>query len=529
VISLKGKAKLVAVPHTVFLIVGAFFSINYILDIAALISIPSIILIIFCGKIRSSKNVSNEAMSGKLLTHYLGMLSIAVGMIGLFVSLAPLFSIPSSFIIPNNYMYEVFLFFSTISPIIILLLVMGYPIRILIRSLNIKITTVSFSNGKLKGTTKVIFLLVFMLLSTVLGLIPHLPTINKDNQQIGVDTDYYVRWVGGLLNSKNFEEFLYKAFVEQVNIHHYKGDRPISLLFLSTLAKITNSDVFFTIEHSTLILSPLLVLAVYLLTRELTSENDLIPLIASFLTAISFQTLIGIYAGFYANWLALIIGYLSFMFLMRFLKNSGKIDFALFVTLSIVLLFTHVYTWTILSIVTGVFLIIMFKANYYRKKGLILLLLVVLTLTITDIARMVLTGSASGVAQDLEKANGSAGLHRFPDRWENLYFTTLIYLGGMFSNFLILVPALYWLLRSDLHEPTNIFLLVYLSIGIIPVLFGNIGMQSRILYDIPFQIPSAIGLMYLRRNTSSVFWIPLFLWLVAFSIRSVSNFYFIPT
>ncbi len=44
------------------------------------------------------------------------------------------------------------------------------------------------SNRRLKTQTKIGFLLLAMFLSVVLVLIPQHPSINKDNQEIGVDT-----------------------------------------------------------------------------------------------------------------------------------------------------------------------------------------------------------------------------------------------------------------------------------------------------------------------------------------------------
>ena len=83
-------------------------------------------------------------------------------------------------------------------------------------------------------------------------------------------------------------------------------------------------DPFQIVEYSPTLFAPLLVLVTFFLTRELTG-NDKISIVASLLSAISFQTLIGIYSGFYANWLALILGYSAFGFLVRCLKRPSKI------------------------------------------------------------------------------------------------------------------------------------------------------------------------------------------------------------
>jgi hypothetical protein len=362
-----------------------------------------------------------------------------------------------------------------------------------------------------------------MLLSAIIVIIPHQPTINKDNQQIGVDTGSYVKSINILLQSNDLQEFIRQAFVIQS-----AGDRPISLIFLFTIVKIVNANLFHTIEYVPMILGPALILVIYLLTRELTS-NDVTSLLAAFLTAISFHILIGIYAGFYANWFALIIGYLSFVFLIRFLKKPSKLNLLIYSTLMVLLLFSHVYTWTVLAMVMGIFLAIMFKFNYYSKKSIIILLLVLLSSIIIDIVRTTVTGSPSGIEHDIYTARvGGAGLEQYMMRWSNLIDTTQIYFGGQFSNFIILILVLYWLFRSNLSEPSNIFLLIFLSIAVIPLFLGNWVIQTRVIYDIPFQIPAAIALTYVKRHTNgTIILLPICIWLIAVSIKAVSNFYLV--
>jgi hypothetical protein len=191
----------------------------------------------------------------------------------------------------------------------------------------------------------------------------------------------------------------------------------------------------------------------------------------------------------------------------------------------LLLLFTHVYTWSVLASVVIIFLAVMFKLNYYPKTSIILVLLVVLSSVAIDIARMMITGSASGIDQDVQKAVRGAGLGQFSLRWSNLLRSTYSYLGGQFSNFIILGLGLYWLLRSNLHDLSSIFLMVFLSVGLIPLLFGNFLIQTRVLYEIPFQIPAAIALTDIRKQVNGTLRvIPLCVWLLAMSITAVSNF-----
>ena len=202
-------------------------------------------------------------------------------------------------------------------------------------------------------------------------VIPHQDVTNKDNKDVGVDTHFYVEEISALMNTTSINELFNQTFI---TIQH--GDRPFTLLLFLMMAKIIPSDnVSYVFDNVPIILGPALVLAVYFLTRQLTS-NDITSLLSGFITAISFQNLVGIYAGSYANWLALIVGYLSIAFLFRSLKRTSKLNVGLFLVLLITLFFTHIYTWSILTIVMGIFLLVLLKTKYYERKNIIILLVV---------------------------------------------------------------------------------------------------------------------------------------------------------
>ena len=542
VLFIRGKARFAAsIIYGGLTLIALLANLSALLDIIAVMSIPIVISFLIYNKLACKKKKIPTIPYTNLTINYIAIIGIATGIISIIVSSAPsFFSImaQSSSSIPiRNYAYEIFLLFSSFSPILILLLVNSFPVKLLIKEFTTIKNSISNNNNNkidssvskdwnIKLRTKFIYLSLFMLLPVVITLIPHLPTINRDNQRIGVDTDYYVNWVNALVHSNNVQDFIRQAFVIQGNA----GERPLTLIFLFTIVKVVNADPFYILEHVPIILGPALVLVVYFLTRELTSNNDITSLLAAFLTAVSSQILIGIYAGFYANWFALIIGYLSFVFLIKFLKRPNKLNLILYSILIVFLVFTHAYTWSILAIVMSIFLVVQLKLNYYHKRSVTLLLLVILSSVIIDIARIFVTGStSSGIEQDIIKARGGASLSQFALRWNNLNYTVNTYVGGQFSNFIIFMLGLYWLFRFNLYQSSSIFLVVFLSIGIIPLLFGNWVIQTRILYNIPFQIPAAIALTYIRKSyaNGTLIIFPICIWLLAIGIRAVSNFYLI--
>jgi hypothetical protein len=101
-------------------------------------------------------------------------------------------------------------------------------------------------------------------------------------------------------------------------------------------------------------------------------------------------------------------------------------------------------------------------------------------------------------------------------------------LGGVFSNFIIFILGLAWVLKSNLREPGTVFLMIFLSTGLIPLFFGNWGVQARVFYDVPFEIPAAIALYYISIRAGSILaTVAACTWLVAVSLFTVMNYYLI--
>lgn len=518
---------------------------NITFDIVTLLSLPLIICIVLYYHKRH-KGILN--FNAKLALSYASLVVITYSAISIILLLLTISSnfdyLSAAEDSPTN---ELFLLFSSFSTIYIFLLVFCIPINTIFKELrrifklrirDINQTQVGYyENNKLKMHTKIGLLLFSMIVSIVLVLIPQYPSINPDNQNIGVDTWYYVTWIEELERSKSLSEFAYQAFIVQ----GLNGDRSLSLIFLFLVYLVAGGDLFEVIEHSPIILGPGLVLALYFLTLELV-RNEKIAVIAGFLGAVSFHTLIGIYAGFYANWLALIVGYVSIVFLFRYLRSGRLSHIVAFSTLLILVLFLHAYTWTVLAAVAAIFLITMLvlynkrknsnhnASSSFIKRRIVWLLLFGITLSVVvDITKALSTGSSGGLARDIEIAQTRLGIEEFGLRWPVLSTTMHDSFGGVFSNFIILLLALFWVLTSNIREPATIFLMIYFSLGLLPLLVGSLTIQARVFYDMPIEIPAAISLFYIARRTGSLL-VPLagWAWLVAISLLTVMNFYLIP-
>ena len=512
--------------------------------VITLLSLPLIISVsLYYYYYKRQKNVLN--FNAELTLRYISLVVVAISVIWIIVSILAFFIAPDfESISGGSYANQLFLLLSSFASIYIFLLVFCLPVKVLFRGalrmlkLDIKEEDMSqtlpnhYEQNRQKTQTKIGFLSLAIFLSVILALIPQHPSINIDNQDIGVDTHFYVTWIEELAKSKSAYDFAYQAFIVQGQ----NGDRPLSLIFLFLVYHIVGGNLSEVLEHSPIILGPGLVLALYFLTLELT-RNEKIALIAAFLGAVSLHTLAGIYGGFYANWLALIVGYISIVFLFRYLRSGRRSDIVIFSILLIGVLFFHVYTWTILAAIAGVFLLTMLviqnkqknntnNNNYFPDRRIIwLLLFAILPSIVVDVSKVLLTGSSGGLEQDIELAQRGLGIEQFNLRWEILNTTMYHSLGGVFSNFIILLLGLFWVLKSNMREPYTVFLIIFLSAGIVPLFFGTWHIQARVFYDIPIEIPAAMSLYYISKRSGSMLVILAgCTWLVAISLFTVMNY-----
>lgn len=507
------------------------------LEILAILSMPLVTSLILWDRVSTKKFLIFE---GTQVFNYLVLIGIVIGIVAFLISLEPL--LRSYYIIPmTNLAHQIFLVFGNLAPGLLILLILSFPVKIIVEAIIIKLKNIknkkitkedeslqdeSFHENRIKLSLTVVLLLLFMIISSCMALIPHQEAVNFDNKDVGVDTHYYVEWTKIILNSGSAGQAAKELLI---SIQH--GDRPLSLLFFVGIAKFfPATNLSYVFDHVPVILGPALVIVIYFLTRELTSSK-LIALLSAFMTSISFHILVGIYAGSYANWMALIAGYLSMTFMFRYLRNHNRKDMYLFAILSVTTLLTHSYTWTILSMFIGIFLLTMLRFNYYNRKHVINLLIIVGSIMLFDVVRMILTGSFSGISYGVSPPIGELrfGPGQFLTRWSSIIDTTQNYYGSLFGNSIIYALGVYWLLKSKLKETSTIFLISIMSIGIIPLFFGNWIVQSRVFYDIPFQIPAAFAMAYIYKKFNSVFpLIPIIIWLLAFSITALSNFHFVP-
>lgn len=427
-------------------------------------------------------------------------------------------------IIPiTNYLYQIYSLLTITTPFLLISLSFTGPIKLLYLIKHKAQIENNSTNVQSKISKKIKYLLLFLILilSIIITAIPHFSTINTNKQMLGDDSKDYERFLKPIVKSNSFQEIIFQSFIVQS-----KGDRPISLLVIYGLTQLfPNVDILYVIDSLPMLLIPILTITIFFLTLQIT-KNEVIAIISALLTPVSFHSLIGIYGGFYANLIALIFGYTSIIFLLRYIHHYSKSSFIIFALLIILLLFAHAVTWTIIIMSLTIFIILLIITKKDKRKEICFLLFVIVFSLIIDEGKQYYIG-LSGFYQDMQFGYAQGvGLGQIPQLWSNIMDTTNIYLGGQFNNFLIYGLVLFWLLGSKSIQLGNILILIFISLFLISLLFGNSEIQGRVLYNIPLQIPASISLITIKDKKKKLIFFSIISIIFAISIRSLTNYPF---
>jgi hypothetical protein len=346
----------------------------------------------------------------------------------------------------------------------------------------------------------------------------------------GTDIPEYLKWLGFLSAFQNDpSSYLYQTFV-----HIDGGSRPLSILVMYSLSTISNQTEQTVLKYLPVILGPFLVMSIYYLTRTSYPENRSLAVIAAIMTAVSHQIIIGFYTAFYSNWMALITMSISIIFLLKSMRNPDHKNLALFATFTTLTLFFHSYVWSYYIVVIALFLIWSAVQKKSRKESLkIIIILGIITSGIIaiDVAKSHVGGASNIFEKDLSNPVTSVGFNEFADKWHNLNTTFVVYLGGFLTNSAVLLLVFLWTLKANYTNDSDRFFLSMLFVSLLPILFGDFVVQSRILYNIPLQIPASIMMYKLYNSPKTPFGKPLLIVIILmqfnYALRAMANMYFV--
>jgi hypothetical protein len=426
-----------------------------------------------------------------------------------------------------------------ITPIVVLLISFSYLIRIMISQLNIstirlkssQIFSNFFMSEELLGRDtrtyikkeKLLIAIGFMLSI----FLPILAYVGEENKVLGVDVNHYDSWISQITHGASSLDMVHKSFTLT------DGDRPLTFMLIVLFEKATGIATLNLLRYLPVLLGPLLIASVWYATRVLFSNRRLESLVV-ISTALTIQEIVGIYAGLYANWFALIFAFVMVAFMYKLSSKPNSKIFVVALISSSALLLAHSETWIFFAGMLIVFLgfsyfvrwkysEVTFPTKSFVLIGLIILSGMVLDLAIsqtfqTPVALKTLANHAEGV-----DTAANSGMSEFGVRWQNLNLTYKVYLGGYLDLSFLFIPIFLWTLQTNYKTTSNRLLLSWIYISSIPLIFSTSGLQSRLLYDTPFQIMLFLGLLGLQSRYKNLLIIFANFTLLDYALRAISN------
>ena len=365
----------------------------------------------------------------------------------------------------------------------------------------------SFSNES--GSLKIpafythIMLVFSILFSVFLTLYPYSPRLNPTGRPLSIDVASYVEIMVNMTSLPTPAASIDWAFRKQ--------ERSIYLVSLYLLDTVFNAGMESIVKYSPVLLSPFLVLSVYLFVKQGTGDSVTASL-SAFFTACSINTVVGMVAGFFANWLALGMTYLALVFLLRFFEKRRLTYFLFSTILFISVLFTHSWTWLLLMGVLIAHIVITFLRasflgeNHNVKPEAIPLVSIVLINILFDLFRSLMLDKSSGTSIGYTTAASySVGFSNLLILDRNLSYALRHYVLGFSNSFIMftlaLIGALILIPRKDLFSR----ILISWVMAVLPFfIISGSELQSRLLYDLPVQVLATFGSIGVFKKFSEI-------------------------
>ncbi len=330
-----------------------------------------------------------------------------------------------------------------------------------------------------------LMLAVSIVVSVLLVFIPYRPDVNPTGNLVGVDSPTYVGWIG-LMLSLPLQGALRYSFVVGLD-----GSRPLLLvlLYLVGSSGVSPSQI---IEYLPMVLAPILTLSVYIFARYGQGSASFAAL-AGLFTPVSFYTTVGLWGGYYANWLALIMVYLFMTCLLIFSRSASAVKYGAMYILSVALFLTHPYTWVMIVMVSLVFAISLWREtkSLVHVKSVIPIIATGIVLDIVKSWAFATQSVAAGWPYSV--AGVSASLLAF---WNNLVEALLFTHGGLLASWLVLGMGLVAVFALRFKDWFERLLLLWVAIASIPFPALDSYLQARIVYDPPIPVLLSLAVLF---------------------------------
>ena len=326
------------------------------------------------------------------------------------------------------------------------------------------------------------------------GLIAYLPYSFSDFP-VGIDAHWYYERLDALGGGVSISNLLLEE------------PRAAYLLLLYGIRLATQLPIRETAMSGAIIVSVLCALGSFFLVKEM-GQGGLASLLAALFASLSPQMLVGTLASIFSNWLAMAELLFFFAFILRAAKTSSKSWFAAGFAISLVVMVTHPWTWPILMLILGIYVVLSISHDrswdsVRHSAGLRILatnVLVGLVLFaimggIVAFQGAVNLGYYFGILENLRP-------WRAPDVFfRDMQIALFNYsTQGLYSNWLLIGLAIVGVFSlAKMGRETRLLFESWILGPSLLILFLAPEIQWRLLFLIPYNILAALGVVTLLR------------------------------
>ena len=329
-----------------------------------------------------------------------------------------------------------------------------------------------------------LLLVIAMTMAGLLACFAYLPGLNPNGNPVGTDTLTYIGWTKQML-ARPFPQAISYAFSGADS-----GFRPLPLILFYSISSLGVRPEQ-VVEFSPLILGPLLSLSAFIFVRTGSGDSGTAAIAALF-TSFSFDVAVGIWAGYLANWLAMVIAFFFLAGFFLFERSKRKTIIIPLSFLSLALLLTHPWTWALILATTLVF--VLTSPRDERKLLTISTVILIFAGIVVDFVKNQVAGGSTLVA-DLGTKGPVFGISQLLMFWPNLSGTLTVFYDGLLGNVLLLGLSTLAFVRIRFHDKMESMLACWVASASVPFALLNGFHQTRLIYDLPVPPLVAIGLL----------------------------------
>jgi hypothetical protein len=324
-----------------------------------------------------------------------------------------------------------------------------------------------------------------------------LPWANPTNMLVSVDSPSYYQWIVYMRN----------VDVNSALSFAFANDRALFLVLGYTLSFFVSPLV--VVQFAAALLIVVFGVVSFFVLRLFCSFRE-VWVFGVLLVPFSFQALGLIYSGYFANMLALILVFVYVILFFRVVGSWSSLGFFALLGVSVLVLFSHSWTWFIFALSLVVFLFLEWrlavrdrglwgrfklKANYVGATVGVGLL--------CDFVRKLLS-PVSSTASVFVTVQSSLGLPNAAYLVSGLRDSVDFVLGGVFANqLLVFLSVVGFLFLLKFKSEVSNFFVSWVFVACVSILFAAENFVfDRFLFLMPWVVLSSLGLFSVVRFVS---------------------------